>query len=143
MNEVAAQLQRIASFVDFSRRLSELVDGWESSGAGVEIVDPILRFMESHPFHDYGSPGPLVHFMELFYGSGYDEKLVQSVRRKPTLHTVWMLNRLINGAKSPGVAQSLLEAMEQAAAHPTADLETMARVAEYLERAKLLGLDRR
>lgn len=28
---------------------------------------------------------------------GYGNLLVQSVKRKPTLHTVWMLHRLING----------------------------------------------
>jgi len=57
-------------------------------------------FMEEHPEIDYGTPGPLVHFLERFYKKGYEEQLVLSIRRKPTCHTIWMLNRLINGARA-------------------------------------------
>ena len=61
-------------------------------------VEPLLAFMERNPDIDYGMPGPLVHFVERFYGNGYEEKLVESIKRRPTSHTLWMLNRIINGS---------------------------------------------
>lgn len=56
----------------------------------------ILHFMEENPKIDYGMPGPLVHFMEKKYKKGYEKLLLESIKRKPTEHTVWMLNRILN-----------------------------------------------
>ena len=122
--EITEQLQSIASAKDFPARSGELTDAWEQSAAGLDAVVPILEFMEENPDIDYGTPGALVHFVERFYGKGYDEKLVESVRRKPTPHTVWMLNRLINGAKSREAKQQLIRVMEQARLDPRTDQNT-------------------
>ncbi|MBQ4220938.1 MAG: hypothetical protein II666_15450 [Butyrivibrio sp.] len=54
----------------------------------------LFVFMENNPNIDYGMPGPIVHFMESYYKKGYEDELLKSVKRKPTQHTVWMLNRI-------------------------------------------------
>ena len=59
-------------------------------------IEWILHFMEENPKIDYGMPGPLVHFMEKKYKKGYEKLLLESIERKPTEHTVWMLNRILN-----------------------------------------------
>ena len=59
-------------------------------------IEWILHFMEEKPKIDYGMPGPLVHFMEKKYKKGYEKLLLESIKRKPTEHTVWMLNRILN-----------------------------------------------
>ena len=61
--------------------------------------------MERHPLTEFGTPGSLVHFCEKFSGNGYEELLEQSVRKAPTVHTTWMLNRLINGATEEKAAE--------------------------------------
>src|SRR5882724_375014 len=119
--EITDQLQRIASSDNFAERTAELTDTWTSAGEGVETIEPILRFIEQNPTTDFGMPGPLVHFVERFYGKGYEEKLVESVQRKPTSLTVWMLNRVINGTKSPDEKRQLIATMEQARLNPFAD----------------------
>lgn len=62
-------------------------------------IRPLLLFMEDNPDVDYGMPGPLVHYMERYYMYGYEELLYESVNRKPTIHTLWMLNRVINSQR--------------------------------------------
>ena len=57
---------------------------WSSKSVGPEALEPILHFMGEHPKIDFGVPGPLVHFVETFYRIGYEEKLIESVQRKPT-----------------------------------------------------------
>ena len=42
-------------------------------------------------------PGPIVHFVETFSKKGYEQLLIASVKRRPAMHTVWMLNRVKNG----------------------------------------------
>lgn len=59
-------------------------------------IEWMLHFMEENPKIDYGMPGPLVHFMEKKYKKGYEKLLLESIKRKPTEHTVWMLNRILN-----------------------------------------------
>lgn len=44
---------------------------------------------------DFGVPGAMVHFIEGF-SPQYEPFLVDSIRRCPSMHTLWMLNRCIN-----------------------------------------------
>ena len=69
--------------------------------------------MERHPLTDFGSPGPIVHFVERFYKKGYEEELLLSLKRMPTLHTVWMLNRLVNGTDQAEVYLDLLKEISE------------------------------
>jgi hypothetical protein len=98
-SDIARQLSAIASEVQMAEEVEKLIDEWTAQGVGPEVIEPTLRFLESHPDWDFGLPGPLVHFVERFYKKGYEEKLVESVSRQPTPHTLWMLNRLINGER--------------------------------------------
>ncbi len=98
-DDVFKQLADIKSDAELIDNESDFVEGWINSGIGLEAVEPILRFMEANPLWDFGSPGALVHFVERFYGKGYEELLATSILRLPTAHTAWMLNRIINGEK--------------------------------------------
>jgi hypothetical protein len=66
---------------------------------GVEDVSPayrrIFEFFERFPNAQYGSPGPLVHLVEQS-APAYFSELTHSVERRPTPHTLWMLNRILN-----------------------------------------------
>lgn len=70
-----------------------------SSNEIFNYIESILLLMEENPDLDYGEPGPLVHFMEKYYRKGYEERLVDSIKRRPTMQTVWMINRIINDPK--------------------------------------------
>ena len=65
----------------------------------ITLVEKILLFMEEHPDIDYGMPGPLVHYVERYFLRGYEQLLYDSIKRKPTIHTLWMLNRILNSPK--------------------------------------------
>ncbi len=96
-HEFRDQLAEAASSSDFVSATYCLTDTWIAAGVGIESVSPVLRFMEDHPNLDYGAPGPLVHFVEQFHQRGYEEILVESIERRPTPHTLWLLRRVING----------------------------------------------
>lgn len=85
----------------------------EEEGLGISAVEPLLLFMERHPLNDFGIPGAIVHYVEQFYKSGYEDLLIASVTRRPTLHTVWMINRIKNAGENPDryrkVLQDILE----------------------------------
>ena len=61
-----------------------------------DLVAPILDFISKYPEVDFGSPGYLVNFVERFYHQGYEELLMESVLKSPTVHNIWMLHRCCN-----------------------------------------------
>lgn len=96
---------------DFEVKMEDCLMKLRANKIEFEAVEPLLRLMERHPLDDFGSPGAIVHFLERFYTNGYEELLITSFKRKPTMHTVWMLNRVINGSESPQEYISLMRAI--------------------------------
>ena len=131
----AEQLDQIANSDDFVQSSNQLVDEWAAAGVGVEAIGPILRFIEAHRNIDFGSPGPLAHFAERFYGIGYEAILIDSVQRMPTTLTAWMLNRVINGTRTPSTRHELIDVMTQITNHPLADDATRERAQHFVERS--------
>lgn len=119
--DISDSLDRIASSDECASMSSDLVDEWSHLAEAFDAVEPILRFMEGHTALDFGMPGPLVHFVEQFYGRGYEKLLIESISRKPTSHTLWMLNRVINGTKEPNERQRLIGIMKGALDNSQAD----------------------
>lgn len=60
---------------------------------GIGFVKIILDFMEQNPTLDFGTPGPLVHFIESFPEEDYIPLVVRSLKSKPMSYTVWLLTR--------------------------------------------------
>jgi hypothetical protein len=130
--DVTRQLQEIADTGDdFEWRSGQLTEKWEDDPESFEAVEPILRFMESHPEIEYGVPGALVHFIERF--PNCEGKVVESVERQPTPHTVWMLNRMINGKHDPEEREALIRALQRVLENPAADAMTRDRASDFLE----------
>jgi hypothetical protein len=127
------RLRQAAKSSDMEGELEELAEELEKQQAGLESVRTILEFMEQHPQLELGSPGLLVHFVERFYRHGYEDELLKSIVRRPTMHTVWMLHRVINGTKGGAARRKLWDALAAAGRHPLADDDTKAHVTFFLE----------
>ena len=103
--------------------------GWERleelTGALMSVPDPekaipeMFSVMERLPDADLGSPGPLVHTMERWGGS-YERELVSSVRRCPSMLSVWMVNRILNTDLPEDNRRSYMSLLNEAATHPAA-----------------------
>jgi hypothetical protein len=91
---------------------------------------PVLfRTMERLDGVDLGTPGPIVHTLESWRGS-YEVLLRGSVQRKPTPHSVWMINRILNA--SPPDADSWLDLLRSVADNPAASAETKTQAEEFV-----------
>ena len=69
---------------DFETVMMDCMEEIEENYNQLDSVQPLLRLMERHPLTDFGSPGPIVHFVERFYKKGYEEELLLSLKRIPT-----------------------------------------------------------
>ncbi len=73
----------------------EKIDKVENSNY---TVKPLIKIIQENPEFDFGNPGEIVFFIEKYDEEKYDKILVESLMEKPTEHTIFMMNRIINGA---------------------------------------------
>lgn len=115
---------------DFEFIMEDNIMELEMQGIGIEAIVPLLQLMERHPMDDFGAPGAIVHFVERFYKKGYEELLVESVKRRPTMHTVWMLNRVMNGSNDK---DSYIAIMKEIINSSSVEEEIKNEVREFLD----------
>ncbi len=111
------RLEELVGSDDFEYESEDIIENMIARGAGFEVIEDLFGIMERHPLDDFGMPGAVVHFIEHFYPD-FVPLLVSSVRRAPSLHTVWMLNRCINGAKDK---QELIDVLREVTENENAD----------------------
>jgi hypothetical protein len=105
-------LLAIASASEFRLAADETVAKWVASGIEPEaVLQAVLRFMEQHPDIDYGMPGALAHFIEQVRAPEYNEEVIASIARVPTMMTIVLLNRLINGTATQAGRRPLISCM--------------------------------
>lgn len=131
--DIAPALIALRDEDDFAAASQAVVDAISASDLGAGAVSPILAFMEENETVDFGTPGPLTHLVERFYGHGYEASLKASIERKPTAHTAWMFHRLINGTGSAAERSRLLELLQTAASHSEASDEARRAIADFLD----------
>jgi hypothetical protein len=101
----------------------DIVDQMKAENVGKESVMPILELMEKFPLVEFGTPGAFTHFIESIAVKDidwYDELLVQSIKRCPSVHTVWLLNRTLNpsvGEKREKLLQLMLSIYNDKSLH--------------------------
>ena len=113
LEEIIKTMETKIESDDFEMIMIECIDDIKSNYNQLDSVQPLLQLMERHPLTYFGSPGEIVHFVETFYKKGYEEKLISSLKRMPTVHTVWMLHRIINGTEHPEHYLSILKQISE------------------------------
>ena len=112
ITELIGKLESLIGTDDFEYESEEIMESIEEEGAGLETVEELLSLMERHPLADLGMPGAVVYFIEKHYPD-HIPLLISSVRRTPTLHTVWMLNRCKNGSNDKYKFISILKEVSE------------------------------
>ena len=97
-------------------RLYQLFEGFRSLPDRHRAALAMFSLLERFPDAEFGSPGPLVHELEAI--PGYFPLLRSSVRRQPTYHTVWMVNRLLNTKLPSDQRETWLSELRAVLDHP-------------------------
>ena len=106
-------IQRLDSFVpcdndvDSVNILYEITDNFDGIEAPEKAVPRMFALLEKFPDAELGTPGPLVHCIESV--DGYESQLIESIHRRPTYLTVWMVNRRLNSTLTEEERTTFLE----------------------------------
>ena len=139
MAEIAADLDALSAD-DF--------DLWNEDASGIEKLDLLteellkseqpklaadlmLHFMERLDESDLGAPGPLVHTLEKL--PGYEVNLFESVARKPTPLSLWMINRILNVTTEDDRRRHLITIFQESLSHQLASDETRQQAEDFLK----------
>ena len=107
----------------------ESIDTITNAGYKSEAVEPLLQLFERHPIAYFGDPGAIVDFIEQF-GGEYENLLAASVKRIPTISTVWMLNRCINAGEH---TEEFMDLLKEIANRTDVDKDIKERAQEYVD----------
>lgn len=108
IEDIIREMEEQIDSDDFEEVQDRCVLQIEIDNLGISAVEPLLLFMERHPLSDFGIPGAIVNYVEQFYKRGYEDLLISSVIRRPTLHTVWMINRIKNAGEDTDKYEMIL-----------------------------------
>ena len=109
IEELIKEMEERIDSDDFEEVQENCMYEIEEANLGIDAVEPLLLLMERHPLSDFGIPGAIVHYVERFYKNGYEDLLISSVARRPTLHTVWMINRIKNADENAEKYEKILK----------------------------------
>ena len=119
---------------DGNERLYALIQELYDTPNRELAIDAMFNMLERFPDPDahqsLGSPGPLVHMLEKL---NYQVKLIESVRRKPSTYTVWMINRTLNTELSKEQRAFWLELVHEVLMHPLASEGTKNDARNFIE----------
>ncbi|MCR5327313.1 MAG: hypothetical protein K6E12_00455 [Saccharofermentans sp.] len=129
VDELIKKLDELVGTDDFEYEMYEIMGRIKAEGAGFEIVEDLLRIMEKHPLDDFGMPGAMVRFIEKF-DPEYIPLLIQSIKRAPSMHTLWMLNRCINDSDNP---DEYIDVLKEVAANESLDEAIRQSAQEFVD----------
>ena len=126
---------------NFTEVAYQVTDELIKSTNSFEAVDPIIRLIESNPSIDFGNPGPLVHFLEKFGEKEYDEKLIESIIRTPSGHTLFMLNRIINSIEDDDKKETYINLFDTVIDSSTSSCDAKRVAQEFKAYHKNVSID--
>jgi len=132
-----AEIMLLIDQIEFSigeantSEMYDLVDIFKELEDERVIIPHIFEFFEQHSEDDLGTPGPFVHFIE--ESRDYYGLLKESVQRKPTDHTLWMVNRIINDLSDCTEKDDWISLLECTLENKNANKYVKEKAQEYIE----------
>jgi hypothetical protein len=118
IDTITAALDEFRSSDDNDYRLNVVLRNFKAVENPECALPSMFALLERFPNSDFGSPGSLVHTIE--HVTGYCEQLKQSLSRRPTVYTVWMVNRIMNTTEGDDWSGWMRE-LHRVLSHPLAD----------------------
>jgi hypothetical protein len=112
-------------------RLRRIIDSVDLKSNREALIPVLFRLVERNAEALLGSPGPIVHSLEAV--GGYEAELRESLHRRPTPLTVWMVNRLLNSDLPTDERRWWLGDLRRVLEHATATAAAKEDAAHFIE----------
>jgi len=113
------------------QELWQLIDHAGELECDITVAEHVFKYLEKYPDDDFGSPGPLVHYVEAAYPN-YVDALLESIHRRPVSLTIWMINRILNSNIEVSLKLRLIGALKTISQNPLISVEEREQAIEFL-----------
>ena len=114
-------------------KLDSLVNELHASPTPTRGIDALLGVFERHPGASSGSGVLMTVLHTLESLSGYEFHLIESLRRRPSVFAVMMVNRLLNSGITDVGADSLIKLLEDTKEDQRTQRSVKAEIESVLE----------
>lgn len=134
MKFLKQEIAKIEASIDEYNEVDTLImensiDAITNAGYKLEAIEPLLQLFERHPTTYFGDPGAIVHFIEQFRGN-YENYLIASLKKTPSITTCWMSNRCINVGEH---TEEFLAILNEITNRTDVDKEIKDRAQDYID----------
>lgn len=127
------EIEKFDAIHDGWPKLDSLVNELKASPTPAWGIDALLGVFERHPGATSGS-GVLMNVLHTLEAlPGYETHLVESMRRRPSVFAVMMVNRLLNSRVTDVGADSLIQLLDDTMANPRCQRAVKAEIESVLE----------
>jgi hypothetical protein len=132
-DEIVMDIEKFDAIRDGWPKLDSLVNELDASPTPAWGIDALLGVFERHPGPATGSGGLMTVLHTLERLPGYEVHLVESLRRRPSVFGVMMVNRLLNSRVADVGPYSLIQLLEDMKANPRCQRAVKAEIDSVLE----------
>ena len=133
LNEIIAKIEAAVDTDDVENVEMDCIEELSAAGVGKEAIAPLLGIFERHPLSDFGIPGDIMHFVEGFDDKVYFPLLLESFERRPSVTTVWAVNRVLNVTREPTERQRMFDLMKAALTREDWEPEVKEQIRDVLD----------
>ena len=131
--EIVKDMARFDGIRDGWPKLDSLVTELKTSPTPARAIDALLGVFERHPGATSGSGVLMTVLHTLEAMPGFEVHLVESMRRRPSVFAVMMLNRLLNSGVTEVGVDSLIQLLEDTRTNPHCQRAVKAEIESVLE----------
>lgn len=132
LQEVIAKIEAAVDTDDVENVQMDGMEKLSAAGVGQEAIAPLLEIFERHPVSDFGIPGDIMHFVEDFDDKVYFPLLLESFERRPSVTTVWAVNRVLNVTKNAKEREHMFDLMKAALTREDLEPEVKEQIRDVL-----------
>lgn len=129
--DIVKDIAKFDAIRDGWPKLDTLLNELKASPTPARGVDALLGVFERHPGSTSDVLMTVLHTLETV--PGYEIHLVESLRRRPSVFAVMMVNRMLNSDVTDVGADSLMQLLEDTKADPRCQRAVKAEIESVLE----------
>lgn len=133
LNEIIAKIESAVDTDDIECVQMDCIEELSKTEVGQEAIAPLLAIFERHPVSDFGIPGDIMYFVEEFDDKVYFPLLLESVKRRPSVTTVWAVNRVLNVTKKQKERQHIFDLLNAALSREDLEPEVREQIRDVLD----------
>ena len=110
IESIIKEIQQSISDDSYESKISDYLIKLDEFDNKDDVIKALFNLIQDNYLYDFGTPGVLTNYIESF-DTIYEGYLVKSIKVRPAIVSIWMLNRCINANENIDKYKSILDGL--------------------------------